>query len=441
MLHCKTMALLSAAWLLPDQRPDAVEYVDDTESELRCHVQSIEDLDRCEAVFPVVRDAWATQVDGWGWYPPVPDDGVGGTDGFDIYIHTDAEGGAYVVGPYIDVDRTDDRMASSSYMVIDPSISDEELPLYLAHEFNHALQFATDFTEPTYVAWEASATWAEEATYPELSDLRYGVPSFQEVPWVGLLGDSDLLWNRFQIWSYFEYGAVMWLHHVEATYGATPLDLWMSMTNPTWDNEPDFLDAIDAATGGWEQAVLQFALERPFVGRGDEAPEWSRAAYDGDWARMRPEDELSALDEMSAPTHATYDLGTAYFLVNVGEVPVEFHYDGASAVRWAVVLPAQGHIVEDGEAIILEESQIVGVVNLGPEGFDGDDTIRPRDLEVWLTEAELPADTGDTGDAWVDTGETPGGGKGCACSARAQAPSPAWALALLGLLALRRRER
>ena len=226
-----------------DGRPEATTFVDDPVRGVRCHVQTEDHLPRCDAIFDAIDDAWTAQIDEWGWPEPLPDNGLGGTDGLDIYIHTDAAGGAYVTSGYIDADPDDGRMASSSYMVLAPSISVSEYPGYISHEFNHVLQFAVDMTEPAYPPWEGTATLAEERTYPGEGSGPTVVAYYRETPWAGPLRDGYWLEN-LGYWSWYEYGSVELMQWLEDEEGVSVPQLWLDMANPTWTNEPDFLDIL-----------------------------------------------------------------------------------------------------------------------------------------------------------------------------------------------------
>ena len=240
MLLCHTALMVLGA---RDGRPEAAAYVDDPVRGVRCHVQTDDHLPRCDAIFDAIDDAWTAQIDEWGWPEPLPDNGLGGTDGLDIYIHTDAAGGAYVTSGYVDADPDDGRMASSSYMVLAPSISVSEYPGYISHEFNHVLQFAVDMSEPASPPWEGTATLAEERTYPGEGSGPTVVAYYRETPWAGPLRDGYWLEN-LGYWSWYEYGSVELMQWLEDEEGVSVPQLWLDMANPTWTNEPDFLDVL-----------------------------------------------------------------------------------------------------------------------------------------------------------------------------------------------------
>jgi len=136
--------------------------------------------------------SWTVEVDQLGWAPPPPDDAVGGDDRYDIYLedldlsiagYTSNGDDSYIVG---DNPKTStlEEYASASYIGIDNDfIEVEEEGLSIssldfmrstaAHEFNHAIQFGYDGTEPLSWLWESTATWVETIVYSEITDTSF----------------------------------------------------------------------------------------------------------------------------------------------------------------------------------------------------------------------------------------------------------------------------
>lgn len=426
MVQCKTFAMMAASlWWAGDGRPEATYNVDNADGTVRCHYSQEAQLSRCNKALALWDEIWAVQVDQWGWVPPIADRGAGGSAAYDIYISADADGGAYVNSNYEDVDEGDDRISGSSYMVLAPTIPADELHLYMAHEFNHMLQFATDMSEPTLPVWEAAATWAEEVTYPGEGSSADVAPDFQRTPWLSLLGDSNTLWADHDVWSLYEYGAVLWLDHLREEYGVDSLTLWEAMINPTWKNEPDVLDAYDQLTGGWQAALLDLSITRARIGT-DLAPAWAQELYPN--ARVRTAGALGVDAPELTPDPLPYDLGVVYVEVDVAE-PTWLVVDGDPDVSWAVVLVEDGVVAEG--PVLLEGPQTVGVVNLGPADFDGDKTPAQRALTLRLE----PVEAEDSGQLPPDPEDKDRGGR-CAVAPGAGG----WALGALAL-ALRSRRR
>ena len=119
--------------------------------------------------------AWVTQVEELGFQAPVED-----PDGYvDLYIFDYSGGGAYAYcSSWGDDDPNDDLTGCPAYLALDRGITDDEMAIYVAHEFNHVLQYATDYNEPTYPVWEGVASAAEIWTYPKdrAGTIEYSFP-------------------------------------------------------------------------------------------------------------------------------------------------------------------------------------------------------------------------------------------------------------------------
>ena len=122
---------------------------------------------------------WDREVNNMGYKAPPPDGSAGGDGKYDVYIkNINAYG-------YTDYDTG----PSDVYMVINNTFSNSVFPLNLdpegnqkgdmkvtvAHEFFHACQFQYSLDTDSSTWWfEASATWMEDALYPEVKDyLNY----------------------------------------------------------------------------------------------------------------------------------------------------------------------------------------------------------------------------------------------------------------------------
>lgn len=449
---CRTAAMAALQFLMPDWRPDSTGYVDSSALPIRCHYDDADDAALCDTLLGYAEEAWLAQVSTMGFRAPIPDD-----DGMlDLYLTSDGtDGGAYTYGPYEDEDSTDGAMGCHAFMAIDPAISDTDMRLYVAHEFNHVLQFATDFTEPTLPIWEAVAESAMNWTYPEEVLVTYEARDFQRTPWMGILGDSYILWDDYDLWSYYEYGAALWIMHLDATWGdgagAAGVALWENAVQEGWGNEPDVLDSLDVVTGDWQASLLDFSVQRARIGT-DLAPAWAdflpaAAQIDVDMSA-----EASALPVELAPTVGPYPTGVVYASVDglaAGELVKATILAEDEDLQWGMV------VIEDATdtSVVGTELQwtaaggtvTFGLLNLGDADFDADKTIRPASLTLRIE--RVTEDVGiDTAVPQDDTGspdpidEAAGmyGGGGCSTGGRGGVgASAALALALL----IRRRSR
>jgi len=407
-------------------RPKSMGFVEDAETGLRCHWQRDKDERLCTDVLEAALISWQAQITHGGWPLPYDDGQRGGSGGVDFYLTTDAGGGAYTWSTYADADPEDGRFASSSYVVIDPRV--EELHLYVAHEFNHVLQFAVDTTEPSYVPWEAAATLAEEQSYPGEGSMDETAPDFQRTPWESVLGDGTHLWEAFEIWSYYEYGSALWMSHLFHEWGVEPVDLWWAMINETAENEPDVWDAVHFLTGDADTALVRFSIERGRIGRSDAA-DWLQ---DLD-APVRLQGRIDELDKVYRPPQLVQDLGAAFFDIQL-DGSYFLRHDADPDTRWRVVDLDTGEELNLEANPVLQGPRRVAWVNVGPVDFDVDTHCQDycafpgRELAIWAEPSLLPEEALEK--------EEPGA---CACSSRS-APGFQWGF-FGGLFLFLRRQR
>jgi hypothetical protein len=427
-------------------RPADVGSVDSAGGHVRCHFQRTEDAPRCDQVIVWAEEAWAAQIDGIGFNPPLPDEGRGGTDALDIYLTREAGGAgqAWVDcdagDPHcVDADPTDGRAGSPSYVVIDPRTSDEEFPHFVHHEFNHTTQYATDFEEPFLSVWEGTAVACERWTDPTWPTIERDFGDYGETPWMSaVLQDGYFLYD-YDILSWYEYGAVAWVFFLDDRYGdghgSVGPRLWNGFAQEAGEpNEPDALDAWDELSGDWRASMLDFAVDRARFGT-PAAPDYAAFAPDAYAFREVTADELPAT---VVPTYPLFPLGTAYVDVPVtaGDV-VSIALDGDPGLRWGLIA-VEPDADEAVEGVALEHVVTatgvltVGVVNLGPDGLDADDPLESASFALTISRAEA----GDTDDTDSGNGGLPPGIAKGGCSTAAGG-----SLATILALSLTRRRR
>ncbi|MEQ1571938.1 MAG: hypothetical protein ABMA64_40295, partial [Myxococcota bacterium] len=238
-------------------------------------------------VLETLERAWDVQVDQIGFRPPVLPDAADGPE-FDVYLVDYQPFAAFVSADGYDTDPAlgDGYNAASAFMVVDRELPMQAVPSYLSHEFNHVLQYATDFSEPTLPLWEGTATAAQEWTVAEEGYWSYDVPSFQEIPWApALVGDSYTIWYATGLGYSYEYGAALWVRMLDEKrgdgQGSGGVALWEATANEGFGGEPDVVDAFAEVWGGSvADGLNQLALVRFLTG-----DDWDpRGLSDaGDW--------------------------------------------------------------------------------------------------------------------------------------------------------------
>jgi hypothetical protein len=452
---CRTAVMAAFPSLVEGWRPVSLGSVDHPDLPLRCHWADPADEPRCALVLSVAQAAWEAQVDQIGFHPPMPD-----ADGrLDLYLSDEGtSGGAYAYGPSEDEDPTDGRMGCHAYLVLDPVISDLAMPSYVAHEFNHILQYATDFTEPSLPVWEATATAAEVWTLPGHRPQPSYVEDFQEWPWMGLLGDGYRLYEDYGIWSYHEYGAVIWILHLDQTWGsgdgAMGAALWAAMENPDWGNDPDLMAAWAAVAGGsWEDARVELAALQLVAGTA-LAPAWAQELGNAGWFAPAAEvvDAAAASGGLSLELDdpGIYPTGLVVVELDGVEAGLRVQAAGPDGVRLALVAVDAAGQRQVGEGAGLE-LELTGdlrlaVVHLDEPDLRSDWPLRPDAVTLQIGEP-VAEDTGepplvdDTGSG-SDGGA--GGGRakaGCASAPRGGAWIAGAAIGAIGALRRRRAPR
>lgn len=411
-------------------RPASIGSVDSGARALRCHWQRPEHADLCAEVLGWAELAWTVQVEQIGFATPIADGGEGGSDAVDIYLTLAESGEAGVAWVdcdggdpnCIDADPADGRAAASSYVVIDARTEAADIPGYTVHEFNHVLQYATDYAEPFLSVWEGTAVSAEAWTLADRHPSAGDIADYQATPWASaVLQDGYFLDDAYGLYTWYEYGAMVWVQWLDHAYGdgagSIGPALWAGMTQEGYAYEPDVLDAWDAFAP-WQESFLRFTADRGRMGTAD-APGW--IAWAGEDARVWFEAEDVSLPAELRPEWPVFPLGASFFSVSAsGSVRVRL--EGDAATEWGIVATdgAREWTTTGGE-LEVSGPVTVAVVNLGPVGMDADDALEAATFTLTLEAVEAVA-------------KEPGG---CGCGTGGGGRA-AWAVALA--LAVGRRQ-
>jgi hypothetical protein len=425
MLVCDTPFVLEAMMLGAGPRtPDEIGFIDSPDVAVRCHYNVEEDEKKCATVFEGVADAWAAQIDRIGFPPPQADD-----DGrFDVYLDSDYVGAYTICSSFRDTIGDDGFTGCPAYIVLGKSVSIAGIKDYVAHEFNHALQYAMDSKEWSLPIWEGVATAATMWTYPESVPSSLAVRDYQQAPWLGMLGDGYFLFDDYGLSSYYEYGSVAWVLHLDSAYGSGDgtvggLALWQhaAQEGSAKGNTTTVLDAYEAVTGDWVAALVDFDIERTRIGTASN-PAWATWAGPKTKLMLDPVADYASLPTTHIPEVAPYATGVSYARVTGvpkgGVLHVEARTDDPES-SWAV-LAVQGDTsgwvtgpLFDWESTG-EDDIVVGVVNVEQDAFattgDAEDLRAGQSTLAIALSATPPTSGGETG----DTGDTGGDDTGLA---------------------------
>ncbi len=218
-------------------RPAADGFDDSLYFDIRVHwIEGEQDL--AALIMQTTEDAWRMQVEDWGWYPPLSDDGEGGSDALDIYI-AECEGAAGYTSPedwWVEEDRT----VCNAHVVIDPDLGDVYTESTTAHEFNHVLQMAMDCRED-HQFFEATATYTEEFVVPEYDYNWYMAAYYQDGYYRSL--------DYFEYSNPPQYGSFIFLQYLSELYGeGTGLsirEIWSDAVQTDSNNSNTWMDALE----------------------------------------------------------------------------------------------------------------------------------------------------------------------------------------------------
>lgn len=277
---CATLGLREAvrdgtlplASLALQTRPTAVGFVDSETLPVRVHWETDAVAVRAPLVLSLVEAAWTRLVEDMGFPAPLPDQGEGGDERFDVYVGFVAPAAALTIAGE-DVSDSDGRAASYAFLHISASLDEELLPTFVHHEMAHAVQFALDLEESLMFA-EASAVAYERLALPDTDAWADNLEDFQSWPQAPLFTNGiDAIPITLDD-TLYEHGAGLFLLYLEQEHGAFDgtliRRLWEASTQEPSSpdggvdgNEPDWLDALPEVAGApVHDLVLDFATWR-----------------------------------------------------------------------------------------------------------------------------------------------------------------------------------
>lgn len=174
----------------------------------------------------VMEEVWTKEITIMGWREPKADGTLGGgTNKFDVYLGNVGAEGIY---GYCANDPGQTTKEQTGYCVLDddfvefPPDPAKARKVTAAHEFNHAIQFAYDVAEDSWL-FEATATWMEDEVYDDVNDnyqyLSSGQLGRPQTP-ADVFGPSgeDV---------FAPYGNFIWMRYLSETFGPDAVeDVW-----------------------------------------------------------------------------------------------------------------------------------------------------------------------------------------------------------------------
>jgi hypothetical protein len=450
IVACMTLAAAHAA-----AEPDAPVYASDT---YPIRVFS-DDETLGLAALADAEAAWAVQIEGMGFAPPLRV--VGGVieEGFDLYLDPSVSSNTLVTFDILGDDPSTPATDCPTIGLLNPIYMDDAalLTMCVRHVLNHGSLHAVDCIEPQMPAFDMFTVAVEMLTDNDHPYWQaHYLPDFQEIPWASL---DFVITNPDYV--FYMFGSALFTLFLEERYGdadggllvdawaRTPQDGTILTFNQEWctadvDNEPDFLDAIaqelEARGATMDEALTAFTEWRYFVGADDDGAHFAdgatwtggEVARDATWAAADLPIDTGVVTKLA-------EWGSAYVELDPAGIPeskrLVVSFEGDPASQWAaqILLPAadgpagnapipldDGHNGASAEILTAPFTKVVlAVTNLGdgvhdPEDSEWGNANGNFDYRFELVDAPPPdAGAPDAGDDGGTDGASGGGGCGC----------------------------
>jgi len=261
-------------------RPIESKYVDSAVAPIRIHYPDGVDEAYVQSIREAAETSWMSLFHKMKFRLPASDQGVGGSDAFDMYIVKDLPAG---VGGYTGFTGYVDPSTLATaigYGVYAHDLKPRFLRGVIAHELFHASQMAYDYWE--HISFmEGTATWVVDHVVDDENIYWQYYAYFNKKPFQAL--------NYISLADPYQYGSGLFSQFLDENYGdgdgSLIARLWEHATPAQMTNEPDYFDAIDEllkSQGGLDQAWHDFAEWRFMVASRDDGKHFAEGASWGD---------------------------------------------------------------------------------------------------------------------------------------------------------------
>lgn len=328
-----------------EPRPTGLAHVSCGLREPVCvHHDASVDAELAGAYLTALETAHAQLVGALSLPPPLPDPGLGPTSGLDLYLSPEQPADFFVVPD----PRWQALESTSGHCRARPSHA--QYRRQAGWCVAEALLLGVDAGETPHLRRALAAYLWSALGHASLAELE-AIDTVQANPHLGLAG-RDLEPESA--------GASLLFHHLDrhlraGTIGALPVALGMlsrgstPLGAPRWNNEPDAIDVLRQAFDGGRESfhdfMLDFAVERAFLGSRDAGPSHPELLWLGDAAPVRFEWALTAssLPRRVAPLRPLEPFGTAYVWLTLdrvsisGTLAVRADWEPPATFRWAAL--------------------------------------------------------------------------------------------------------
>jgi hypothetical protein len=311
-------------------------------------------LDSSQAYLSALEEARALLVGALGLPAPLEDPGLGPTSGLDLYVLQEGPSDVAVVAD----PRRHSADRSSAHCRARPLPEEYRRQATLC--VGEALLFRLDAAETPYLRRAIAAYLWNTVGQPTKADLD-AIDTFQANPQLGVAG-RDLASHSA--------GAALFFHYTDQRLGlgrpgtlpAALVQLSRAHTKagqPQWHNEPDAIDvlrhAFDASEESFGDFMLNFAVQRAFLGSRDNGGHDPRLLWLGDAGRVRFDWTLkaSSLPRRVAPLRPLQPFGSAYIWLELDQLALgttlafRANWEAPSTFRFTLAaVDAEGNLLK-----------------------------------------------------------------------------------------------
>jgi hypothetical protein len=283
--------------------------------------------------------SWRQEVINYGYFGPPSDGGVGGNSAYDIYCQNI---GAYgwcapeEPGPEPWNDYSSHIVVHNNFYGFPPNDDPDgdqagAAKATVAHEFQHACQFAYDVNESG--SWmEMTATWMEDEVFDPVNDNYNYLSYFFNDPEVPLMLFSGL----------HPYAAFIWPRYLSEVYGTgIVLDIWQECISGSATN--GFETALGGAGSSSNEAFADFAKWNWITGSRDDGLHYEEGSHYPLISLLRTHATYPVLDQTSS--QAPGGLATNYIQLSapagMTNRPFKISFAGDEGFPWAAGLVAR----------------------------------------------------------------------------------------------------
>ena len=311
--------------------------------------------DYIERIALYADSSWRGEVELFGYLPP-PSDGLeGGDSRYDIYFDDITFFGftqPELFGPASWNDATSYIVLRKNFVGLtvnsDPEGSEiGAAKVTIAHEFQHAVQFAYDVSDEVWFM-ESSATWMEEMLFDEVNDNYNYFPEFQKTPQTALTREQSPHFYATFIWPLYLSQRYDTSLIRQAWEGARFKDVMAAIA--------DSLPALYGVTR--DSAFTEFIVWSYLTAQRDDGQHFEEAAF---YPPMSIADTVTTLPVISQQATAKpqgYASGFVSFSPTGASGTLEISFQGNVGRNWnATVVATRGLNDHDVFTIDLNNSQ------------------------------------------------------------------------------------